>query len=446
MEPRKPLYVYKPFSGLGFFAIGFPNGGSVDRFEITARNGVDFERKITADNQILKFSFLKPSDPYHAYYQHKVSEAKSSGAPSSITAAVQAQSKPPPLEDHPSSRKFHTLLQDLQSTEPSKVVELQEPEPEEFLLDFPEGLSAKDVDIIKLTAIFAARHGSEFLTGLASREHYNLQFSFLKPESSLHKIFTGLCHSYSKLLEAPTALIDKLKRELDKSVILERCLHRAEWEKSQKELRDKGEEDDERMNSIDWHEFVVVETIQFVDEEDAALPSPMTQMDVIRRKEVMDITLLEDHFPDERRANAEEFFQVIVPAGEEPPMTIVRNWKRPEEMIETGDKYAHTKTVISPITSELIPVSKMEEHMRISLIHPKFKEEKERMMSKRRNLGTLASNEEIARNVMSLAPARPDLFGTTEEEVANAVMSVKKKEEPPSPLSLEPELKRMKVW
>ncbi len=39
----------------------------------------------------------------------------------------------------------------------------------------PEGLTAVDLDIIKLTAQFVARNGKAFLVGLSSREHTNPQ-------------------------------------------------------------------------------------------------------------------------------------------------------------------------------------------------------------------------------------------------------------------------------
>lgn len=41
-----------------------------------ARNGPDFEARIR-QNEInnAKFNFLNPGDPYHAYYEHKVSTA-----------------------------------------------------------------------------------------------------------------------------------------------------------------------------------------------------------------------------------------------------------------------------------------------------------------------------------------------------------------------------------
>ena len=69
-----------------------------------------------------------------------------------------------------------------------------------------------------------------------------------------------------------------------------------------------------------------------------------------------------------------------------------------------------SKVVVSPITGELIPVDQMAEHMRISLIDPKFQEQRQAMMSKIRET-TKASDDEIGRNLMGLARKRPDVFG-----------------------------------
>ena len=41
-----------------------------------------------------------------------------------------------------------------------------------------------------------------------------------------------------------------------------------------------------QMAMIDWHDFVVVETIDFADDEDQELPPPMTIEEVIRRSKV----------------------------------------------------------------------------------------------------------------------------------------------------------------
>ncbi|OWM88847.1 hypothetical protein CDL15_Pgr020801 [Punica granatum] len=78
------------------------------------------------------------------------------------------------------------------------------------------------------------------------------------------------------------------------------------------------------------------------------------------------------------------------------------------------------KFVVSPITAELIPIDEMSEHVRITLIDPKYKEQKERMFAKIWET-TLAQDDEISRNIIGLARTRLDIFSTTEEEVSNAV-------------------------
>eukprot|EP01018_Ginkgo_biloba_P023002 Gb_32888 [translate_table: standard] len=274
--------------------------------------------------------------------------------------------------------------------------------------------------------------------------------------------FTALTDSYSKVLMPPKGLIEKLRKDtVDMTTVLERCLHRLEWERSQEQARQKAENEIEQermqMAMIDWHDFVVVETIEFADDEDDELPQPMTLEEVIRRSKTVgmdeeeeiaesgkevememdeeEVHLVEESLKvstaEENNGKGQEQGQAPAARQEEiePPMRIVKNWKRPEERIPAEKD--PTKFVVSPITGELIPINEMAEHMRISLIDPKYKEQKERMMAKLRET-TLAPDDEISRNIVGLARTRPDIFGTTEEEVSNAVKAEieKKKEEP----------------
>ena len=86
----------------------------------------------------------------------------------------------------------------------------------------PEGLTALDLDTIRLTAQFVARNGKAFLTGLAAREHGNPHFNFLKPTHSLFGFFTGLCDAYSRVLMPPKGLAAKLARNSQ-----DRCARRG---------------------------------------------------------------------------------------------------------------------------------------------------------------------------------------------------------------------------
>ncbi|KAK9102406.1 hypothetical protein Sjap_019660 [Stephania japonica] len=439
--------------------------------QFVAKNGPEFEKRIIANNAgNAKFNFLNGSDPYHAYYQHRLSEFRTQNqqGPASLGAdstAVESAPGPGPAIGSDGSEDVGMAVV---ASKPDLLAQfmpvrkvLEPPEAEQYTVRLPEGITGEELDIVKLTAQFVARNGKSFLTGLTSREINNPQFHFLKPTHSMFMFFTALTDAYSKVLMPPKGLADKLRSSAaDMTTVLERCLHRLEWERSQEQARQKAEDEIEQermhMAMIDWHDFVVVETIEFADDEDDELPQPMTLEEVIRRSKLtgtedeeeatvpmkdadMEMDEEEVQFVEEgmKAASLEENddeskseVKTVTSDEPEPPMRIVKNWKRPEERIPA--ERDPTRFVVSPITGELIPINEMAEHMRISLIDPKYKEQKERMMAKIRET-TLAHDDEISRNIVGLARTRPDIFGTTEEEVSNAVKAEieKKKEEQP---------------
>ncbi|GAV58127.1 Surp domain-containing protein/PRP21_like_P domain-containing protein, partial [Cephalotus follicularis] len=435
--------------------------------QFVAKNGSEFEKRIIASNaNNPKFNFLSTSDPYHAYYQHRLFEFR---------AQNQSSGQQPPLEPADSSTPESApsvsaadsneaaLAAAAAKTDPTAQFRppvrqpLEPPEAEQYTVRIPEGITGEELDIIKLTAQFVARNGKPFLTGLTSREMNNPQFHFLKPTHSMFMFFTTLADAYSKVLMPPRGLTEKLRNSIaDMTTVLERCLHRLEWEKSQEQARQKAEDEIEQermqMAMIDWHDFVVVESIDFANDEDEDLPTPMTLEEVISRSKIS--AMEEDEIVEPGKEIEMEMDEEEVQLVEEgmraaridekdserkdtktneepePPMRIMKDWKRPEQRV-LAEKDP-TKYAVSPITGELIPINEMSEHMRISLIDPKYKEQKERMFAKIRET-TLAQDDEISRNIVGLARTRPDIFGTTEEEVSNAVKAEieKKKDEQP---------------
>ncbi|CAI8619957.1 unnamed protein product [Vicia faba] len=429
--------------------------------QFVAKNGIDFEKRIVANNAgNAKFNFLNSSDPYHAYYQHRLAEFRAQNQSSTQLpgdSVLPESATPAPAADSNSSDVVMAEKPDVSAQfRPVRKV-LDPPEAEQYTVRLPEGITGEELDIIKLTAQFVARNGKSFLTGLTSREINNPQFHFMKPTHSMFTFFTSLADAYSKVLMPPKGLTEKLKKSVpDMTTVLERCVNRLEWERSQEQARQKAEDEIEQeriqMAMIDWHDFVVVESIDFADDEDEELPPPMTLEEVIRRSKMtpMEEDIVEPGKEVEMEMDEEEAQlveegmraasledndevkknEVRVTEDPEPPMRIVKNWKRPEDRLP-ADKDS-TKFVVSPITGELIPISEMSEHMRISLIDPKYKEQKERMFAKIRET-TLAQDDEISRNIVGLARTRPDIFGTTEEEVSNAVKAEieKKNDEQP---------------
>eukprot|EP01026_Neomeris_dumetosa_P038244 TRINITY_DN31169_c0_g1_i1.p1 TRINITY_DN31169_c0_g1~~TRINITY_DN31169_c0_g1_i1.p1 ORF type:complete len:397 (+),score=69.49 TRINITY_DN31169_c0_g1_i1:63-1253(+) len=344
----------------------------------------------------------------------------------------------------------------------------------------PGGLTMYPLDLMKLTAQFVARNGKVFLTGLASREHSNSQFGFLRPTHTLFHFFTQLCDAYSHVLMPPQDIVNTLSKDVeDRGLILKRCLKRLQWERARdrevKAAADEAEKERMAMQLIDWHDFVVVETIDFLDEEDEDLPAPLSKDDVIRMNKVqkqflenqalnppeqqqedhdmdMEMDEEEQQLVDDAKKQPEEKTQEKVEQKPQPPIVQPPQEQvqpslpsapvsRPTQVVEVQDEEGPVKVVknyvrqtknvnirdasryaVSPITGELVLLEDMQEHVRISLIDPKYKEQKEALYSKIKE-NTKANDEEIGSNLLKLADTRPDIFGSTQEEVASAVQS-----------------------
>lgn len=204
--------------------------------QFVARNGPEFEKRILANEKgNVKFNFLKSEDPYHAYYQHRVSEFRTQlqapaqaagGSLAAVAAAAAAAAKGQDGGPVPVPKEEAVKADSNIETKPVTKI-LQPPEPEQYTVRLPEGLTSLDLDIIKLTAQFVARNGKNFLNGLTNREHSSPQFYFLKPTHSMFSFFTALADAYSKVLMPPKGLLDRLKRDdSSKTVVLERALAR----------------------------------------------------------------------------------------------------------------------------------------------------------------------------------------------------------------------------
>ena len=308
-KPKPPASVATQTNAIGIIHPPPDIRSIVDKTAgFVARNGPEFEKKILATNKgNVKFNFLTPTDPSHAYYRHKIAEvlvqlgqppqeaaaaaasadgsAAASSTPGAAAPAVQKPVPPPPGTLQAILADAKTDMRGAGEGKP-----LAAPDTEQYTVRVPEGLSGLDLDVIKLTAQFVARNGKSFLTGLISREHTNPQFNFLKPTHSLFTFFTALADAYSKVLMPPKQTLERVRRDAGdggRAAVLARCHARVDWERLQARQRKKEEDEIERervqMALIDWHDFVVVETIEFADDEESELPPPVTLEEVIRK-------------------------------------------------------------------------------------------------------------------------------------------------------------------
>ncbi|KAI8831576.1 Pre-mRNA splicing factor PRP21 like protein-domain-containing protein [Chytridium lagenaria] len=230
-----------------------------------AKHGGPFEERIRIDKKHdQKFCFLNPNDPYRAYYDFKLKEAREGGAKASETDKGTEKPMEKKVEEKPLPK---------------------EPPAYDFISEMPH-ISAQDLDVLRLTALFVARNGLQFQTSLAHREQRNFQFDFLRPNHSLYSYYRSLVSQYVKVLAPPKPLMATLQTTLqNKYTVLQRISSRVEYEQFIADQRKKAEEeaDLERMAHamIDWHDFVVVETVEFVEADEVLqLPPPISIMDL----------------------------------------------------------------------------------------------------------------------------------------------------------------------
>ncbi|KAL5331019.1 hypothetical protein ACEPPN_000546 [Leptodophora sp. 'Broadleaf-Isolate-01'] len=437
-----------------------------------ARNGHVFEDRIREkEKHNPKFSFLSPNDSYNAYYLWRLSEIKE-GRGTAVAAgrAGEAEVEPEKPKGPPEPPEFH------------------------FSARMPN-ISAQDLEVVRLTALFVAKNGRQFMTTLSQRETGNYQFDFLRPNHTLHSFFQRLIDQYTALLRAggmdgeggklQQLRIKELQANVDdKFHVLGRARQRAEWFKFQDEQKAKKEEEAEKEKTsyqqIDWHDFVVVETVVFTEADDQApLPPPTSlselQFASLDQKAMMSVSShnmrIEEAMPedtdyynaypqqpqqpqqmtpppvpqpayqpqsqDTQMRNSEEedeeeqrirertearqrAQQAQAEAkGGAAPMKIKENYV-PRAAARAANKQ---NMVLCPNCRTQMPANELEEHMRIELLDPRWKEQKAKADS--RYATTNLSTQDVANNLKRLASQRSDLFdGVTgqpiisEEELA----------------------------
>jgi len=386
-----------------------------------ARLGPEFEKRIIENERNNpKFSFLIPTDPLHGFYLARIqqfkAEAGASGAmiatsyaATSYSAPEELPPPPPPSFDiqepsysmpakHGPVSLSHKILAATRKLRESG----QEPAPipSQYVFDLPEDISSLDLDIIKLTAQFVARNGHQFQVGLLNREFRNQQFDFLKTNHAMNPYFLALVESYTRCILPPKGISEKLRTEYaNKQELLEKIIMRYEWDKEQEEKRRREEEknkEDQIASLIEWHDFVIVETINFADEE--APPISMEQ----ERTAVVEMET--------------EDMEMEVDEKPKPPseMRIRKDYVKPSARPEP------VKVQRCPKCGQDIPVDQIDAHMKLELLDPNARVQRQ-LASDRSKGVSLASDDEIARNLGSFARRRTDIFGSEEVEIGRSV-------------------------
>jgi len=312
-----------------------------------------------------------------------------------------------------------------------------------------------DVDLIKLTAQFVARNGRQFVSALTQSQHQmNQRYHFLNPVDTRFPYFQKLVQAYNECIVLPKDLIGDLEKDLDADKLYQTCLGHAVFAVEEAESKAKAAADVEAeeiaMRLIDWNDFAIVESITF-DTENEYYPAPGKDIDAVNelldmenRKEInvvladdvesdMEVEMAIESSDEEELAEADGTEQVQKieqskeeptkeAAKEEPSKPAVPEYKGTDtivtadlggeirletaentqlrQMLERDLLVSNTSGgfVKCPVTGQMVESSRLGEHIRISLLDPKWKEQRDHLLS-RMQKSSLAGNADIVRNL-----------------------------------------------
>ncbi|KAF2752317.1 hypothetical protein M011DRAFT_463785 [Sporormia fimetaria CBS 119925] len=409
-----------------------------------------------------QFSFLNPADAYHPFYQFYLQQLREGvGAVGGSQAAGQA-------------------------ARPSQPKGPVEPPKFRFSARMPN-ISAKDLEVLRLTALYTAKNGENWLKELRAKEAGNFQFDFLRPTHSFFQFFRAIVDQYKILLEEDAtveARIEELQKNLqDRFHVLERAKQRAEFLKhvtQQKEAELKKKEDEAReFASIDWNDFAVIATVTFDESDDAVdLPPPTSKNDLqsasLEQKAQMSLNRrIEEAAPDDDYYNVSQqppaptytptpsfvpapmpMAPPVQPIGAPPPMPGTtypyrpptqpteeeQNAERERARAQAAAKQAPgsmrirndyvpraaakkggVQMVLCKNCGQQIPANEYDEHVRIELLDPRWKEQREKADAR---YSTTINTVDVANNLKRFASQRDDIYdGVTgmpiSEEEAN---------------------------
>jgi len=369
---------------------------------------------------------------------------------------------------------------------------------------------------MKLTALFTARQGHSFLANLSVKEGRNYQFDFLKPTHSLFGYFNRLIEQYTKVLMPTPETLEKIKERSESGAkwrMLADAQAHAKWEYTRREQEKKREDDREAERGtwkaeihrqkpllifewrlvafaeIDWHDYAIVQTIEFTAADASAeLPPPMSVQEVenmtLAQKRmaamVMETTVedVEAHKARQAAAEAEAAAAVSSAGGgapaeaadddvmmeesdEEDTEASERKKKDEEERqkelerakaiqassLEAGTpmkirtdyvpkreyEFQHnqvrmltdsvqvgTKNKVALATCSIcgqqIPVNELQEHMRIELLDPRWKSQRDALEARKAQASELQRGANVVSSLRNLARTRVDIFGTETDE------------------------------
>ena len=428
------------------------------------KTGSAGEEQLLAKNRgNKKFAFLAPHSPYHAYYKHilhadtnttqqaaseesRRREERERAEQGRLVEEEEASRRR--VEQETEASKPHTLQQRLHSLIDASRLDGQphtaytaavsgtpgESALGPFRIPHPSHYSASELDVVHLTALYASHVGGSFLSSLQHRERTNAAFDFLKPQHPLHSYYVGVRQSVVGVVRRQTGpLLDEYRRYVQHpSRLLARVMEAArqrrreqvEGESRQRE----AQEDSEVMAAIDWHSFIVVETVDFSADEMHYLPQPAQSVEEMEAV-IAELAMEEDREREERETteaerrkqerHEQEAMQLDAALAAEAAASMPAaslSLSAAGAVIEHSDEQLEvrgsgpsalasvaavsagassaaslaSKLVTCVVCGDTIAAEDLEEHLRIELLDPKWKQQKQALIDRQRETSLVA--------------------------------------------------------
>ncbi|XXQ29728.1 SURP motif domain-containing protein [Plasmodiophora brassicae] len=404
-----------------------------------AKHGTAFEAVILSKQQNdRRFDFLHPDNPYHAYYKSKLvhlllpEEEQKRLAAEAAQAAEREAAEAAALEQQREQQRREAtqaapkkaltfserLKLDIARSNQANIIPTSSAPEELCIPRLPYEMSQLDLDIVRLAGRYVASQGKTFLNALLTREARNAQFDFLRPSHPCYALFQGMVEAYESIMDAEkrASRLAKAEAELnDPSIVQEEILGRIEYERIQERLSGEREMEDEAervaIGSIDWHDFVVLRTVDFTEDENTFLPAPFHTIEEINR--ALDAQ-------DRLAANQASAMERDTEMDME--MEPIDDDTRASAGRPAAEKQADRAIQFQkcPNCSELVRATELSEHVRICLLDPRWKDQKQASAQKHRD-SNLLSGREISEHLSELARRRQDIFTTKPAEPEPAV-------------------------
>lgn len=423
----------------------FPTGGVVypppdlrpvidKTAEFVARNGVAFEAKIREQERLNpKFAFLQADDAYNSYFRMQIraaadrskgdthASASSERAASAVQAALLADRSERPVDKEP-----------------------PRPEPHVFSLEFPS-TPAVELDVLKLTALWAARQGPSFTARLMAREQHTYQFAFLHPAHPLFSYFHLMTEQYRRVMQPSQACMDTVRRSASRRcgpgaggarlAVLDEVRKRAAWTKWDEARRHEVHEEEARQRAlfdeIDWQDFCVVGVVEVTSNDARADLPPPTSLPALQNRLAAQEQVLAMERAQPEAPPPEPEVPPPAPAAPEleaptepegPSVTITASGAKIRHDYVRGARpsRAAPQTTVCPVCGDSVDVNEMGEHVRIELLNPQYREQRASLEQRRQEQASLAAGADPSHFLRQLAGARTDLFGAREDEDTRA--------------------------